>query len=495
MKKYLGVLVGVLGLGVVGFGVRVGSDAAALSYQASTGMKFTFNPTLNLTVSGGDLVIAGLAPGNSADSNEITVTVGTNTAHGYALYATAGNSSYSGSSNFAANDLVLTNGGAVDTTQTNKFTSLATDANVASMSSANPNTWGYAYATYNASGSTWNSYSNYSGLPVYTASTGAELINTNDAADNQSVKFIIGANADDTQASGDYTNVINFYAVVNPEPEPSSVSYCETMSAQYCMQDVSTWGSNLSSGNDILAMDDRDGKTYTVARLADGNIWMTQNLDHDIDSEFDYNSFNTDVPSGWDDTLASTRITSDTNWGDDHYAPESYDPGNLCWNGVLESENTETCGNDKHYHLGNYYNWTAAVAMEDSTEYDLMNEDTDVDQSICPAGWRLPIVQAGGATPVAKSFNGLMEAYGWTDSTYTVDSPYVWQSPLYYPLSGYWQGSMGEVSFSGYYWSSVVISGEEELVMFLATDNTGYTSFSAINRSAGITVRCVARSS
>ena len=146
------------------------------------------------------------------------MTVGTNAAYGYLLQATAGNSSYAGSANFNANDLVLTNGSAVSSSETNKFTSLATNASVFSMGSANPDTWGYAYATYDTTNSTWNNYSNYSGLPVYTETNGAELINTDGTADSKSIKFKIAANASDSRVAGEYTNVINFIAVANPEP-------------------------------------------------------------------------------------------------------------------------------------------------------------------------------------------------------------------------------------------------------------------------------------
>ena len=211
---------------------RAINEASALTSQSSVGVQFTFNEALNLTMSSADLIIADLTPGNFADSNEITVSVGTNTAFGYELYATAGNSNYDGSSNFNPNDLVLTNGGAVDTAQTNIFTSLETTDSYSAMSSAADDTWGFAYATYN--GSAWNSYSNYSGLPVYTED-GVELINTRSTADSQSIKFKIAAKASNTKTSGEYTNVVNFIAIAKPVPGSTPAIAQRTESAMRLM--------------------------------------------------------------------------------------------------------------------------------------------------------------------------------------------------------------------------------------------------------------------
>ncbi|MBO7131791.1 hypothetical protein J6V85_00805, partial [Candidatus Saccharibacteria bacterium] len=51
---------------------------SALTYQQEIGVNFTFNPTLNLTISA-DLYINNLAPNTASDSNIINVNVSTNT--------------------------------------------------------------------------------------------------------------------------------------------------------------------------------------------------------------------------------------------------------------------------------------------------------------------------------------------------------------------------------------------------------------------------------
>ncbi len=180
------------------------SSTSALTYQDNVELQFTWDPTIRISLSSADLVIDNLTPGTSSDSNIITVNVGTNNVSGYTLSATAGNTTN------ASTNLVNT----VDNTKL--FTSLATDASLASLTT--DNTWGYSYSTNN--GTNW---SNYSGLPLYTAASGAELIN-NDGSGSTPVQFKIAAKASTIQASGAYTNTINFTAVANPEPTPQPIT-------------------------------------------------------------------------------------------------------------------------------------------------------------------------------------------------------------------------------------------------------------------------------
>ncbi len=187
--------------------------AEALSYKSSVGVNFTFNPVLSISLSSADLIIPNLAPGSYSDSNEITVSVNTNAAYGYYLTATAGTSSTN-------TDLTSTNASI-----TSKFTSLATTAGAAStLANISDNYWGYSYS--NDNGTTWisgnvdNSASGYAGLPLDNddnGETGTVLINNADNT-SSSVRFKIGAKASSVQPAGEYTNVINFYAVTNPTP-------------------------------------------------------------------------------------------------------------------------------------------------------------------------------------------------------------------------------------------------------------------------------------
>ncbi|MBO4276606.1 hypothetical protein J5491_02810, partial [Candidatus Saccharibacteria bacterium] len=286
-----------------------------------------------------------------------------------------------------------------------------------------------------------------------------------------------------TQPAGTYVGQVK-YTLVHPNTASAPTPV-------YTMQNVANWKNKITTGQEVTVKDARDGKEYTVAKLADGNIWMTQNLDHDVDSSYDYNSTNTDVPSNWSDTLTNTYATGTTTWNSSNTTPESYDPGDLCWNGTIRNDldgtianSTVACGNDKHYHIGNYYNWTAAVAMADSSSYTADN--TNVNQSICPAGWMLP---KGGTTLTGSgSFIYLKNQLSLTSGT----SGNIQNSPVYFAYGGGWYGSSVSVGGSGVYWSSVV--HDSGVAYILSFDRYGFLfPQSSGERSYGNSVRCVAR--
>lgn len=48
------------------------------------------------------------------------------------------------------------------------------------------------------------------------------------------------------------------------------------------MQNIAQHKDELVLEQQYQMMDKRDNKIYWVAKLADGNVWMTQNLDYDL---------------------------------------------------------------------------------------------------------------------------------------------------------------------------------------------------------------------
>ena len=242
---------------------------AQLKYKSEQVVKFTFNSSLSLNVSG-DLSVDNMTAGSNADSNEITIAVNTNSFNGYYLTATAGASN--------------TNTDLVNTTNNNYvFSSLATNASIANMASASNNTWGYKFRI--GSGS----YSNYSGLPLdgndY-GETGAVLVNTTDPADSKTVGFKIGAKAAPSQPPGVYTNTINFFAVAFPVSSEKTIVDLEYLQdfATLSSEDKATVLESMAPDQQYSLKDSRDQKTYYISKLADGNVWMTENLDLDLET-------------------------------------------------------------------------------------------------------------------------------------------------------------------------------------------------------------------
>jgi uncharacterized protein (TIGR02145 family) len=341
-----------------------------------------------------------------------------------------------------------------------------------------------------------------------------------------------------SQPAGTYVGQVK-YTLVHPYTAPEPV-VCHpegtTIATISCMQDVSSSNvttilASMTEGQQYTLADSRDNKEYKVAKLRDGNIWMTQNLDHDIvTTPGFYTNENTDIgyntTTGEYDTATwtpSTATYSSNNhtWNYSYTTPESYDPGDLYWNGT-ESDYTDwdtyynscdysgsvpVCDESLNptstyisstgipqYHLGNYYNWTAAVAMNDSSSYTASG--TLIEQSICPAGWTLPRIGTGDDT-----FYALFNEYSFTESSYTdTDNDGVhdagenalWTSPLYFTAGGDYNGLLNDVGYGGRFWSPVV--NYSYYARYAYFDVGGYVNPSDNDgRGNGDSVRCVAR--
>ena len=445
-------------------------NISALSYQSEIGIGFTFNPTLSVSLSSSDLVISNLTPGSSANSNSINVSAATNASYGYTLSVNASN-----------NNLVHSN-------NSNIFSSIATDADLVSLTT--DNTWGYSTSLDN--GSSW---SNYNGL---SSSTNTMLIDNSNTADSTgSIDFKIGARAGSTQASGTYTNTITFTAVTKPTPMTLAEAYAsedKTMvNGFYTMQDMTSTICNKveAIGSQLQVLDIRDYKVYWIAKLADNHCWMTQNLDLDLDSNRTYTHWDTDL--GWSiengnsidenatwQPINSSRIPADSpQWINSYIYPISYDPGNLYWNGELNSSTsgnlsnmTNTFGNS-HYHIGNYYNWSAAVASNDTG--NLTSYNAKAINSICPSDWRIPS----------------------TDNFYTLINEQhltagpdgnVQLAPVYFVYGGLINLYVGNF---GYVWANSVVNDTQAFHMRFTYGNLWHNGGG--NRNSPYAVRCLVR--
>ena len=489
------------------------NDVMALEYSSSAGVSFTISPSISVSVSG-DLIIDELAPGSSSDSNIIDVTVLSNNNTGYTLSSTIGSST----NNYT--DLKLDGNSSDDT---NKFTNLST--NKASLSNFDDNSWGYSYSTDSGtnwiSGNTGSTANGYNGLPIY-SSTGIKLVDTT-AIGTNTIKFKIGAKASNTQAAGEYTNTVNFAAVGKAVPVSFYDAFKEAASqpgsnitmlnGYYKMQDMSTticnnvYTSQLTDNSDTMEaqlIDIRDNNVYWVAKLKDGKCWMTQNLDHNIIAEENFYTYdNTDIGHGdiidtsakWNPTTnAATHIIDNTNWFNTITKPQSYNPGdNLCWDGIIDNNNSAgvdfgshliPCTDNLHYKLGTYYNWTAAIAMNDSSIYNANLQD--VNQSICPANWMLP---KSGTTHTEPGSTG----YLFIQQKITYNNFHL--SPIYFIYSGFVaDGLVYDFAYRGRWWSSVIYNNDRIYTPHSdAYDVSNFGANSSGARYGGNSVRCVSR--
>lgn len=477
-------------------GAIVNQSVSALTFQQDIGVSFTFNSSLSINLSSADLIISNLAPGTSNDSNIIDVTVNSNNTNGYTLNATVGNST-----KYDTRNLVHKN-----TNIPNTFQSVDYGSSIATNANLDPNKWAYAYLDTANSNTTW---SNYSGLPQYNDENHIATLKTTTgpSSSDDIVKFKIAAKAANDQASGEYNNVINFEVVARTAPVTLYDSFTNAgktlHNGYYALQDMNTnicdAAEVIGEGSQMQAIDLRDNKTYWITKLADNKCWMTQNLDFDIGAvTLTHNSttlyhddtdlgYGTSTNQAWTPDNA-THATNVTTWSDLEDEPESYDPGNKIWDGTFGNYSVSTMpqGTNAHYHLGNYYNWTAAVAMNDTSSISGL---FDADQSICPANWTLPKETGSG------SFANLVNQYNYNNQSMT--NPHIYDSPLYFGLSGRilsTSTNATSIGGAGMFWSSN-IEGDYPVTYL---DITGVSSVNPNGiddgaRDFGYSVRCVSR--
>ena len=366
-------------------------------------------------------------------------------------------------------------------------------------------------------------------------------------AEGATLKTTYQAYISKTQPAGTYTGQVK-YTMVHPynaaEPiacKPSGT----TISTIVCMQDISasnktTILASMTEEQEYELIDKRDNKLYLVSKLKDGNIWMMQNLDLDLDSNTTYTNKDTDL--GWNgvgyNTASWSPLRSTYNgttktwcqggmWNTQYdyceynYTPESYDVGDLYWNGTLTwwgdwMSYNSSCTRDaitheqacdetrnpidtyttildapiREYHLGNYYNWAAAVAMNDTSSYT--TEGQNANQSICPAGWTLP--KGGPNNTSSGSFRYLIEQYGWRSSDdSTISTSYLFDK---IPFSNIWDGHLSYIGAQGLYPSSTIGSYTSYAAATYCDPESSITCNmqpDAYSRTNGISVRCIAR--
>ena len=461
------------------------NNVSALDYSSNVGIGFTFNPTLSVSLSSSDLVIPNLVPGSTLDSNSINISVATNASYGYTLSATVGDSTHNNSNLTHSNNIDI-------------FSSIDTDSSLPSLTT--DNTWGYN--TSLDSGSTW---SNYNGL----SSSSSTTLLDKDSNISSSIDFKIGAKASSVQPSGTYTNTITFTAVTKPTPMNLAESYFAAGKTRhngyYAMQDMTAEICNntevIGEGSQTELIDLRDDKVYWATKLADGHCWMTQNLDLDLDSSKTYTHWDTDLGWGTENgnaidenaTWQPNRSTIDftigstiSGWQDSNTEPYSANPGDVYFYtsnsdaddiqyGSLQECINANHNDCTHYHAGNYYNWSAAVGSNDTTD----TVSGDALDSICPTRWQLPKISEDIFSNLANLYNIKLGSSLRIPPLYFVRSGFILSTQL---------SNIGK--YTGY-WSSTAYNDFRSYRLYFGPGNSGNSDSG--RRLVGFSVRCLAR--
>ena len=473
-----------------------GAHAEDVSQSAGTKVNLTVQPVIAVSAAD-NAVSVDVTPtqGGTFEKDATTLSVSTNNETGYSLYLSTAN----GKSTLASLNPSVTN-------------TIGAVAGTVSEDGFGDNTWGYNLSEGTPSGSL-----TYQAVP--SDSTVQQGFGSEGPTASDTYTLTFGTKVNTSLPSGTYSNQVVVSVVANP-------AYVPNLTQISNMQDMTTEICNASTvGQTNRLTDTRDGKLYWVAKLADDQCWMTQNLDFDIPAD-GLNNTNglaakTDLPDGtvWDSTSGAnapqpTNTTIENVYNSsNYYSTYSFDPGmyvnndptawtscNNYWSGgscsnwtnvssmtAMTEEHTDgtiidSNTYDAHYLAGNYYQWNAATAGTGGESVTSGNATG----SICPKGWTLPT--SGNSNP--GSFGGLTNAYSIGNNS--AGATALTKSPLYFIPAGYvLSGSLNYAGNYGYYWSSTASSSTNAYNLDFGSSYV-YPS-SSDGRYYGQSVRCLAR--
>ena len=289
---------------------------------------------------------------------------------------------------------------------------------------------------------------------------------------------------------------------------------------------------NLSSVSALT--DQRDNETYAIARLADGNCWMIENLRLEAENtrtaekqalaqgygtSSTYGNFGglADAESsGFTSTYTANSLyysgtqvgTASIDIGTSNrpaYRMPRYNNLNTSTRASNPTSNTFPNNNTSGgmYSYGNYYTWHAAIA---DLTYNGTNNQSTTGTSLCPVGWHLP---RGGDKSneannelwslVVDDINGGIKPADYDSSTY----PYYNGTPegsdasnklRAYPNNFLYSGVFSTSSAyhrgsGGSYWSYTALDSYVSYNLSLGSSNV-YPGTNYIDKYYGQSIRC-----
>ena len=295
-------------------------------------------------------------------------------------------------------------------------------------------------------------------------------------------------------------------AFANANKTPVSVLDPETgqIGSFYKMQDMNTGicesiaGSNESTTARLV--DIRDNKLYYVTKLDDGHCWMTQNLALDLET----------TPTNVAPLTSENTDLNDNSLSGAYELGYAYKNNVLTWkpvNATIDFNGFSVSGWPRsaikptsasktdgifntHTATGNYYNWTAAIASNDSSSYSANTYDdvnNNPENSICPKGWRLPTISGASAKNEFGNLNNLYND-GSTTSDFNLTI-----SPLWFVRSGYVEwNALDNYDSRGSYWSSTINDSNEAYTMNFNINSVRPREYFN-HKGVGRSIRCLAR--
>ena len=305
----------------------------------------------------------------------------------------------------------------------------------------------------------------------------ASYSSNTDTTTGSSFKSTYSAFISQTQLADSYTGKVK-YTVVHPSSELAPIEEIGQLTYMQDFKDLTAEQrtavlNSMQYNTTYNLIDNRDNKTYQIARLKDDNIWMAENLDLGrTELTQDLTSQNTNL---------SETVAAETFNG---WKVESGTESNIIGEYISLTTANSSSGLDidstTGTPFGTLYNFCVTSA---GTICSSSNSD-DAQYDICPAGWRLPTGESSG------EFKTL---YDLTDyNTVAKMRAPISDGGAAFALAGIFDsGAPDDQNSVGHYWSSSRYSNGIMSTVYLS--NSSVSPYNTLGRDNGLSVRCIAK--
>ena len=222
----------------------------------------------------------------------------------------------------------------------------------------------------------------------------------------------------------------------------------------------------MATGTAYQLIDNRDNEVYNVAKLADGNVWLLDNLRLDPATLLQQlTPANTNMDPSTPFTLPES-ISINFN---------SFTEPNINTDYKNTTAASSGAGSGK---IGVYYNYCAASAG--TYCYQNATDASNATYDICPASWKMPNGDSGNG-----SFNNLLSVYGGKEGEDSTE----FKNALSLVLSGvYYDSNTEYIGQRGYYMSNTKYNAIDMRGMRIDAD--AIYPRNGLDRMTGRSVRC-----
>jgi hypothetical protein len=420
------------------------------------------------------------------------------------------------------------------------------------MNSATTSTWGYAVpeddsqtssgasfigdfgdladydadiaATNTSSGSiSAASTGTYAGVPT-TSSPATVIKQTTTTASDDTTNVYFGARTAISQAAGSYKGLVRFTVVSEAVPPIPNVPCVSGSAFKWHIGDIRDAGTTTASwqdGDNGIARDTRNGQDYCIGKLADGKVWMLNNLKlGSMTEDITLTPATSNITASWTlPKIDNTIITTN-----DFETPRVYS----YWDDLDTSHNggnDPTAGKDitTNDFYGYHYNWCAATAGGTGTAAPgtCTNGSTlpnDAAGDICPANWHMPYATNANSLELSSSnqvLNLVAKLAGYPDADdaqfqsdftdaiiidgFSMDLSVPFSAP--FQFNGAFRGVFAGLRYGpnwnrqdgyDYLWSSSSrMASDSSLALYWAFMSGGVRPGSPYSRSNGFSIRCL----